>query len=140
METIDMTEIVLEAYQLADQINQSSEVLRYLEYKKQLKEDPKAQSLIHQFLRKKELYEETKRFGIFHPNYHHAKEEAEEFLNQLTDYPLIKKYIEAEKELDQLLYQVSVLIAKSVSDEILIPSNITGSQAKKRIEGTSRLK
>lgn len=121
MKTIDMTELLSDAYQLADEINKSQEVQDYLCSQRKLQEDPEAQRLIWEFQKKKELYEETKRFGIFHPNYHEAKQEAEGFYEQLRNNPLIREFLDAEEKLDRLLYQISHTIAKSVSNQIHIP-------------------
>lgn len=121
MKTIDMTELLSDAYQLADEINKSQEVQNYLLSQKKLQEDQEAQKLIWEFQKKKELYEETKRFGIFHPNYHEAKKEAEGFQEQLRNNPRIRDFLDAEEKLDRLLYQISHTIAKSVSNQIHIP-------------------
>jgi cell fate (sporulation/competence/biofilm development) regulator YlbF (YheA/YmcA/DUF963 family) len=123
MGSLDMAQLLLEAYELADSINESEEVKRYLACKKRLEEDPEAQSLIRKFQKIKELYEEAKRFGIFHPNYHEAKEQAEAFRNTMRSHPVIRDYLEAEERLDQLLYAVSLTIAHSVSDSIKVPAN-----------------
>lgn len=123
METLDMAEILLGAYKLADKINDSEEVERYLECKRRLQEDQEAQQIIKDFQRVKERYEEAKRFGIFHPNYHEAKEEALRFQEKLQAHPTIQAFLKAEEELDTLLHDVSTLIAQAVSDTIKVPSN-----------------
>lgn len=123
MASLDMTEILQETYRLADQINESQEVTRYLQLKKQLREDAQAQALIREFQKKKERFEECQRFGHFHPDYHAAKEEAEAFQRRMWEHPLIAAYLEVEAELDQLLYQVSLTIAHAVSESIKVPKN-----------------
>ncbi|SFX45401.1 Cell fate regulator YlbF, YheA/YmcA/DUF963 family (controls sporulation, competence, biofilm development) [Thermoactinomyces sp. DSM 45891] len=121
MKTIDMTELLSDAYDLADEINKSHEVQCYLNSQAELQEDAEAQKLIREFQKQKELYEETKRFGIFHPNYHEAKQKIEEVQTQLRNNLVIRQFLEAEERLDQLLYQISSTIAKSVSHQIHIP-------------------
>jgi cell fate (sporulation/competence/biofilm development) regulator YlbF (YheA/YmcA/DUF963 family) len=123
VESLDMSEILIAAYQLADCINESEEVNNYLYYKKQLQEDQEAQKLIREFQDVKALFEEAQRFGIFHPNYHEAKEKAESFQKKLNHHPKIAAYLEAEEKLDQLLYDVSATIAHCISDTIKIPTN-----------------
>lgn len=118
-----MSKILLEAYHLADQINESKEVKKYLRLKNELKNDSEAKQLISQFQKVKEQYEEAQRFGIFHPNYHEAKENAQVFKKKLADHPVIGAFLEAEKEVDQLLYQVSLTIAHSVSKSVKVPTN-----------------
>ncbi|GGE19199.1 regulatory protein YlbF [Marinithermofilum abyssi] len=123
MNTINMADLLLEAYDLADAINESEEVRRYLAAKRRVQEDAQAQRLIREFQRKKELFDDAQRFGHFHPDYHKAKEEAEAFLRRMRENPVIGEYMEAEEQLDELLGEVSRIIARSVSDTIKVPVN-----------------
>ncbi|TCS95016.1 YlbF family regulator [Hazenella coriacea] len=123
MQTLDMTEILLEAYQLADHIKESNEVNHYLACKKRLEEDLEAQKIIQGFQKMKERLEEVQRFGIFHPEYHQVKEEAQVYQERMLAHSIIGDYLEAEKNLDHLLYEVSSMIAHSVSDSIKVPVN-----------------
>lgn len=123
MQTFDMTEILLEAYQLADHIKDSHEVNRYLACKKKLEEDQEAQKIIKEFQKIKERFGEVQRFGIFHPEYHKVKEEAQIYQQRMLDHSIIQDYLDAEKKLDHLLYEVSSMIAHSVSDSIKVPAN-----------------
>lgn len=123
METLDTTELLLGAYQLADQINESDEVKRYLECRRRLQKDPEAQRIIKEFQQIKDQYEEAKRFGIFHPNYHEAKEKALNFQKEMHNHPTIRAFLKAEEELDSLLHEISVVIAHAVSDSIKVPAN-----------------
>lgn len=121
MKNLDMSELILEAYQLADYINESDEVKRYLELKQQVQQDEEAQRLIIRFGRKKDRFEEAQRFGHFHPDYHAAKEEAESFLEEIEKHPLIGAYLRAEEAVDRLLAEVSRTLARSVSDSVKVP-------------------
>lgn len=118
-----MSEILLDAYRLADQINTSDEVKRYLKLQNELRQSSEAQKLIKQFQKAKELYEETQRFGIFHPDYREAKEKVSAAYQKLKSHPLIGAFLEVEDQLDQLLYQVSVTIAHAVSKSVKVPTN-----------------
>ncbi len=124
MKSLDMYELIDAAHQLADHINHSNEVISYLELKKTLESDKEAQSIRDAFRKVKEEFEETKRFGIFHPNYHEAKEKMEHFQEQIKTHPLIGEYLQAEEAVEQLLYQISVLVAKSVSETIKVPNDL----------------
>lgn len=122
-DTIDMSQILLQAYEVADMINASSEVQNYLKAKQELETDIQAQQLIREFQRKKEQFEETQRFGHFHPMYHAAKEEMEQFQRQMDANSAIYQFRRAEEQLDQMLLHVSETIAYSVSESIKVPSN-----------------
>ncbi len=123
MASLDMTDILLDAYQLADAIKSSEEMVRYLEVKKRLEEDQEAQRLIRLFKEKKEKFEECQRFGHFHPDYHDAKKKAHAFQKEMIKYPVIREYLDAEQALDLLLAEVSRTIAYSVSKTIKVPVN-----------------
>lgn len=118
-----MSEILLETYRLADQIKQSDEVQEYIKCKERMENDQEAQQLIRQFQKVKEQFEEAQRFGIYHPNYHEAKERIEAFQKQLKAHPVIGAYLEAEEKLDRLLYLISKTLAHSISPSIKVPSN-----------------
>jgi cell fate (sporulation/competence/biofilm development) regulator YlbF (YheA/YmcA/DUF963 family) len=124
MKSLDMYELIDAAHQLADHINQSNEVISYLGLKKTLESDKEAQLLLVAFGKVKEDFEETKRFGIFHPNYHEAKEKMEHSQEQLRTHPIIGEYLQAEQAVEQLLYQVSVQVANSVSETIKVPNEL----------------
>ncbi|MCS1350180.1 YlbF family regulator [Mechercharimyces sp. CAU 1602] len=131
MPALDMTEILLRIDQLAEGIKECDEMKEYLEWKRRVTEDVEAQRLIQEFQRFKEKVEEVERFGHFHPDYRSAKKEAAGKLSQLAQHPLIGSYMKAEEKLDQLLSEVSRLIAQPVSETIKVPIN-DPRQAKKR--------
>jgi cell fate (sporulation/competence/biofilm development) regulator YlbF (YheA/YmcA/DUF963 family) len=123
MNSFDMTQVILHSYEVADTILVSTEIQDYLESKKTMDNDPEAHQLIRELGRKKELFEETQRFGHFHPNYHEAMEAVKAFELQMERNPSIANFKRAEERLDKLLYTVSKTIAHSVSDTIKVPSN-----------------
>jgi cell fate (sporulation/competence/biofilm development) regulator YlbF (YheA/YmcA/DUF963 family) len=124
MSTLDMNELMEAAQKLGHQINDSEEVKRYLELKKELYHDAEAQLLMKSFEKVKEDFEETKRFGIFHPNYHEAKDKMAEYQVKLKEHPVIGKYLEAEEKVEHMLFQVSHLLARSVSKEVKVPNDL----------------
>jgi cell fate (sporulation/competence/biofilm development) regulator YlbF (YheA/YmcA/DUF963 family) len=130
MSTLDMNELMEAAQKLGNQINESEEVYQYLQLKKELQSDAEAQMLIKSFEKVKEDFEETKRFGIFHPNYHEAKEKMEYYQEKLNDHPLIGKYLQMEQQIEQLLFQVSHIIARSVSKEVKVPNDLSRKKKK----------
>lgn len=63
MKTIlDMSQLIHEAYKIADSINSSEAMHEYLQRKRELENDEEAQRLIRKFQRKKEAFEEVQRF------------------------------------------------------------------------------
>ncbi|MFB5677598.1 YlbF family regulator [Paenibacillus terreus] len=123
LNTVNMAEVLIYAYELGDMINESAEVSDYLYWKQRVAENPEIAELVRRLEAKKELFEETKRFGHFHPNYHAAKEEVEAVEAQMEQFEEVRRFKQAEKALDDLLHEMSETIAYSVSDSIKVPSN-----------------
>lgn len=123
MNTVDMAEVLTYAYELGDMINQSAEVSDYLYWKGRVDANPEIQAKIKKLQSKKDLFEETQRFGHFHPNYHAAKDEVEAVEKELEQFEEVARFKEAENRLDDILHSMSELIAYSVSDSIKVPSN-----------------
>ncbi|MDN4067273.1 YlbF family regulator [Paenibacillus vini] len=121
--TVDMAELLTNAYELGDMINQSAAVSEYLYWKRKVEEDADVQVLVKKLASKKELFEETQRFGHFHPNYHEAKDKVTEVEIELEQFEAVRRFKAAEKELDDLLHQMSETIAYAVSESIKVPSN-----------------
>ncbi len=121
--TVDMAELLTNAYELGDMINQSAAVSDYLYWKRQVEEDVDIQVLVKKLAAKKELFDETQRFGHFHPNYHEAKDKVAEVEVELEQFEAVRRFKAAEKELDDILHQMSETIAFAVSESIKVPSN-----------------
>ncbi|WP_150268593.1 YlbF family regulator [Paenibacillus tepidiphilus] len=123
MSTVDMAEVLTYAYELGDMINQSAEVADYLYWKSRVNGNPDIQGMIKRLQSKKELFEETQRFGHFHPNYHAAKDEVAAVEKELEQFEEVARFKQAELALDNMLHSMSETIAYAVSDSIKVPSN-----------------
>jgi cell fate (sporulation/competence/biofilm development) regulator YlbF (YheA/YmcA/DUF963 family) len=120
---LDMSAILLRAYDVGDMINASAELADYLYWKQAVDADPEAQRLIGLFAKAKEKFEECERFGHFHPNYHEALEKVQQVQAELDKIEPIARFKAAEEKLDDLLFAVSETIAYAVSDTIKVPGN-----------------
>ncbi|MFD2612904.1 YlbF family regulator [Paenibacillus gansuensis] len=121
--TIDMSSLLMEAYQIGDLINASQEVRAYLQWKQAVDRSPAVREQVKAFEKKKELFEECQRFGRFHPEYHRAMEEMKEAQLELDAIEEVREFKLAEKALDDLLHEVSTTIAHAVSASVKVPSN-----------------
>lgn len=121
--TLDMASLLLKAYDLGDTILASEPVSNYLYWKSQVASNSNVIALQREFDKAKELFEECQRFGRFHPNYHEAKDKVKEVERKLDDIPAVAKFKQYERELDELLHDVSLVIARSVSENIKVPGN-----------------
>lgn len=123
-EELDQFQLVLEnSEELGQMICHSTEVERYLHCKEQLNIDLSARALQQKLMRQKTLVEECERFGHFHPNYNQAIEAWQKLQDEMDQHPVIAAFREAEKVLDELLFEVSQTIAHSVSESIKVPSH-----------------
>jgi cell fate (sporulation/competence/biofilm development) regulator YlbF (YheA/YmcA/DUF963 family) len=122
-QTLDMAAILMQAYEVGDLINRSQEAADYLYWKQVLEQDEAAQQGIRELAKLKDLFEETQRFGHYHPNYHEALDKVKAAESKLAELESVARFKEAEERLDELLYTVSETIAHAVSDTIKVPSN-----------------
>lgn len=123
LQTFDMAEVLTYAYELGDLINQSVNVSDYLYWKQQVDAHEGIQVLVKKLAAKKELFDETERFGHFHPNYHTAQDAVHLVELELESYEEVRNFKSAEKKLDDMLHEMSETIAFSVSNSIKVPSN-----------------
>ncbi|WP_438351485.1 YlbF family regulator [Paenibacillus sp. FA6] len=123
LQTFDMAEVLTYAYELGDLINQSVDVSDYLYWKRQVDAHEGIQALVKKLATKKELFDETERFGHFHPDYHAAQDAVHNVELELESHEEVRNFKWAEKKLDDMLHQMSETIAFSVSDSIKVPSN-----------------
>ncbi len=121
--TLDMAQLLMQAYELGDLINASSNVSEYLHWKAQVEANDEVKRLVRLFEQKKAQFEDCERFGHYHPDYHAALKQVKDAEEQLNQIEAVRCYKDAEADLDDLLYQVSEIIAHAVSDTIKVPGN-----------------
>jgi len=122
-QTLDMASMLLNAYELGDMINRSAEVAEYSYWKQVVEEDEQVKQIVARFAKAKELFEETQRFGRYHPDYHDARKKVKAIRAELELLEPVRRYEEAERAVDQLLHDIASQIAGSVSDTIKVPDN-----------------
>ncbi|MBN3526055.1 YlbF/YmcA family competence regulator [Paenibacillus apiarius] len=118
-----MAVLLTNAYELGDMINQSAEVAEYLYWKERVDSSEAVKHLVREFSRKKERFEETERFGHYHPDYHKAKDEVLAVQSQLDSIEEVSYFKQAEQAVDELLHRLSETIAFAVSNTIKVPGN-----------------
>ncbi|MFC5453135.1 YlbF family regulator [Paenibacillus aestuarii] len=123
LDTLDMSAVLMQAYDMGDMINSSAEVADYLYWKSVVDSSEEVRKMKAVFARKKELFEECERFGHYHPSYHEAMDAVKAAQAELDKIEAVKRFKEAEDRLDDLLFTVSTTIAHAVSDSIKVPSN-----------------
>jgi len=121
--TLDMASLLLAAYDLGDAILECRETAEYLRWKREMEENGEARRLMAEMRRRKERFAECGRFGHFHPEYHKALDAVRETERELERIEAVARFKEAEERLDKLLYEVSLIIARSVSESVKVPGN-----------------
>nr|WP_283163292.1 YlbF family regulator [Sporolactobacillus mangiferae] len=111
-----------DAEELASLIAESEVYTSYQESKKKAESDQRAQQLIKHFLQVRDKYDEVQRFGRYHPDFKQVMKEMMVCKRELDLYPLIAEYKKEEKRLNELLGEVSALLASSVSSSIKVPT------------------
>ncbi|MDF2721919.1 MAG: regulator [Paenibacillus sp.] len=121
--TLDMSHLLLQAYDIGDMINNSAEVADYIRWKNAMESDADTKAAAALFAKAKHKFEDCERFGHFHPDYHAALGEVNKALERLDGIEAVRRFKEAEASLDDLLFRVSETIAHAVSEQIKVPSN-----------------
>ncbi|ANE47460.1 regulator [Paenibacillus swuensis] len=122
-QTLDMSALLMEAYNIGDLINASREVTEYLVSKQAIEASSGVQEAVKHFEKKKVLFEECERFGRFHPDFNRAMDEMKDAQDRLNQFAEVVRFKQAEKALDDLLHEVSTTIAYAVSESVKVPSN-----------------
>lgn len=120
---MNQLEIINQTYRLAELILHSSLVENYTKTREQMYADAEALASIASFQELKEKYEEVQRFGKYHPDYRTVLGQVREAKKKMDSIPVIVAFKKAEDELDEVLYQVSRMIADAVSSKIKVLSN-----------------
>lgn len=119
----DITAIAARAFELGDLIKHSALTEDYVYWKRSVERSGEAQLRIREFLKAKDKFGECERFGHFHPDYNEALDRVYEAEAKLEEIEAVRRFKEAERAIDLLLHEVSLLIAHSVSETIKVPDN-----------------
>ena len=120
--TIERMEILDRAEFLSKMILQSDVVEYYYFCLNKLKSNKETQNKIKAFVKMKELYEEVQRFGRYHPDYKKVMKEIRELKRNMDLDENVAEFKKAENDLQALLDEVSVIIGRSVSSQIKVPT------------------
>ncbi|MFS0861363.1 YlbF family regulator [Fredinandcohnia sp. 179-A 10B2 NHS] len=120
--TIERVFILEEAENIASMILQSELADEYRSCLYKLQKDREAQRLINDFQKMKDKYEEVQRFGKYHPDFRTVSKETRELKRKLDLHETIAAFKKAEDDLQKILDEISVLLGRSVSEYIKVPT------------------
>ncbi|MBM7095890.1 MULTISPECIES: YlbF family regulator [Alteribacter] len=120
--TATSADVLHSAYDLGDFVTSSEVYVDYIDAKKRMDKDKEAARLVSEFLKLKEDYDEVQRFGKYHPDYKRVTKEVREAKRMVDLHDSIAEYKKAEKELESMLRDVSLIIADTVSKSVKVPT------------------
>lgn len=122
IKTVTNTDILTQSYVMAEMVLASEIYMQYKNTKAIVQSDIQAQEMIWDFNKRKDEFEEVQRFGKYHPDYNRVSKEVRELKRNLDLYDPIAQFKKAEKQLDELLSEISLIVAHAVSDKIKVPT------------------
>lgn len=119
-----MTDVSLthSAQDLSEHIAESEIFINYINAKTRVQNSSEVQEKLKHFQNLKIKYEEVQRFGKYHPDFRSITAEVREYKRELDTDTMIAEFKRSEKELHELLSQISLLIANQVSPNIKVPT------------------
>lgn len=119
--TMELINVADAADELGEMILQSSTAEHYRNCYKELYNNEAVKRKIFAFSRLKEKYEDVQRFGRYHPDYKKIMTDTRLAKREMDMDEHVAAFRRAETELQQLLDEVSLLIARSVSEQVKVP-------------------
>ncbi|PLT34322.1 YlbF family regulator [Bacillus sp. V5-8f] len=120
--TMERVNILQTADSLAEMVLQSEAGENYQLALYKMRNDGEAQQKIRKFASLKDLYEETQRFGKYHPDYKRVNLEIREAKREMDLHPSIAEFKRAETELQGILDEISMKVGHAVSPHIKVPT------------------
>ncbi|QKY71590.1 YlbF family regulator [Lentibacillus sp. CBA3610] len=119
--TLEYADILDHSELVSEMVLKSDVMESYQEARNALNEDAEAQKLIKAFNDIKEQHEEVQRFGRYHPDYNVIMKKVRSTKREMDMHEKVAAFKVAERNLQQMLDDISEYIAFSVSDEIKAP-------------------
>ncbi|MGY3778201.1 YlbF family regulator [Isobaculum melis] len=111
-----------QALLLVEQIMRSEVARQYKEAKAELQNNESAQQKIQDFQLAKEKFEELSRFGDYAPGFKELRREVRALKRAMDMDEVVASFRFAEMDLQTVLDEVSLTIAKQVSETIKVPT------------------
>ncbi|AIC94942.1 YlbF family regulator [Shouchella lehensis] len=120
--TLDTVELLNASDELASIILQSELFSQYIEARDRLNQDKEAQYKIERFTTLKVSHEEVQRFGKYHPDFKTVSADIRMAKRELDRDESVVQFKKAETELEDLLNELSGVLASMVSPSIKVPT------------------
>ncbi|MBT2756135.1 YlbF family regulator [Mesobacillus foraminis] len=120
--TIERIELLDQADELVQMVIHSDIAEYYRHCLNRLKSSKETQAKIRAFVQMKDRYEEVQRFGKYHPDYKEVMGQIRILKREVDIDDNVAEFKRAENDLQGLLDEISVIIGKSVSDSVKVPT------------------
>jgi len=120
--TIERIELLDKADELVQMVLNSDIAENYRQCLYRVKSSKETQAKISSFVKMKERYEEVQRFGRYHPDYKEVMGQIRILKREVDLDDFVAEFKKAENDLQGLLDEISVLIGRSVSDNVKVPT------------------
>jgi cell fate (sporulation/competence/biofilm development) regulator YlbF (YheA/YmcA/DUF963 family) len=120
--TIERIELLEKAEELVQMVLDSDIAENYRQCLYRVKSSKETQAKVKAFVKMKERYEEVQRFGRYHPDYKEVMGQIRVLKREVDLDDAVAEYKKAENDLQGLLDEISVLIGRSVSDSVKVPT------------------
>jgi cell fate (sporulation/competence/biofilm development) regulator YlbF (YheA/YmcA/DUF963 family) len=120
--TIERIELLDQADELVQMVIHSDIAEYYRHCLNRLKSSKETQAKIRAFVQMKDRYEEVQRFGKYHPDYKEVMGQIRILKREVDIDDHVAEFKRAENDLQGLLDEISVIIGKSVSDSVKVPT------------------
>jgi cell fate (sporulation/competence/biofilm development) regulator YlbF (YheA/YmcA/DUF963 family) len=120
--TIERIELLEKAEELVQMVLDSDVAENYRRCLYRVKSSKETQAKVQAFVKMKERYEEVQRFGRYHPDYKEVMGQIRVLKREVDLDDAVAEFKKAENDLQGLLDEISVLIGRSVSDSVKVPT------------------
>lgn len=120
--TMEQLEILSQSEELARMIIDSEIVEQYILARKKMLSNKETQKKIQHFVKLKELYEDVQRYGKYHPDYKEIMTKVRLAKREMDLDDHVAEFRRAENDLQTLLDEISLIIGKSVSEHVKVPT------------------
>lgn len=119
---MERVQILESAEEIANFVLQSELADHYNYCLQNVRKSNETQEKIRNFVKMKEQYEEIQRFGKYHPDYRSTMIKVRELKREMDLDYYVAEFRKAENDLQALLDEISIIIGRSVSDNIKVPT------------------
>lgn len=120
--TIERIELLDKADELVQMVLNSDIAENYRQCLYRVKSSKETQAKVSAFVKMKERYEEVQRFGRYHPDYKEVMGQIRVLKREVDLDDFVAEFKKAENDLQGLLDEISVLIGRSVSESVKVPT------------------